>query len=288
MKIANVLLDGKRILGVINENKIYSFKEFEIFEDNLEDVIKKYTLDELKEKIKYIKNKNGYSLVNAKYLAPIERPSQDVLCLGLNYDEHIEESMKFKKEEFKPVLKPVYFSKRVTKAIGSGDYIDGHFDFVKMLDYECELAFIIGKDAYNVKIEDAYKYIFGFTIINDVSARDVQNEHKQWHFGKSLDTFCPMGPVVVTIDEIDCNNLDIKSYVNGELRQNSNTKKLIYKVDYIIENLTRGMTLKSGSIISTGTPKGVGMGFQPPKFLNSNDEVICEIEGLGKLYNKIK
>ena len=156
------------------------------------------------------------------------------------------------------------------------------------LDYEVELAVIIGKDAKNVRREDAYNYVFGYTILNDVSARNLQTRHKQWYFGKSLDGFTPIGPCIVTADEFENPPvLAIKSYVNGELRQNSSTELLLFDIAHIISELSQGMTLKAGTIIATGTPAGVGMGFEPPNFLKSGDTVTCEIEKIGTLTNRI-
>ena len=147
---------------------------------------------------------------------------------------------------------------------------------------------IIRKDAYCVSEEEAKDYIFGYTVINDVSARDVQTRHKQWYFGKSLDGFLPMGPCIVSADEIAYPpKLPIRSYVNGELRQNSNTELLIFDIDHVISELSQGMTLQAGTIIAMGTPAGVGMGFEPPKFLKTGDVVTCEIEGIGRITNPI-
>ena len=156
------------------------------------------------------------------------------------------------------------------------------------LDYESELGVIIGKDAKCVKKEDALNYVFGYTIINDVSARNLQTRHKQWYLGKSLDGFTPMGPCIVTADEIgDIQSLDIKSFVNDEKRQSSNTRYMIQTVSGAIAELSAGMTLKAGTIIATGTPAGVGMGMKPPKFLNTGDKIVCEIEKIGRLENII-
>ena len=156
------------------------------------------------------------------------------------------------------------------------------------LDYEAELAVIIKKDAKDVKPGEVKDYIFGYTIMNDVSAREVQTEHKQWYFGKSLDGFTPMGPVLVTADEIVYPPaLEITSRVNGELRQKSNTALLITSIGQILEELTGGMTLLPGTIIATGTPAGVGMGFDPPRFLQSGDTVECAIEGIGTLCSTV-
>ena len=137
--------------------------------------------------------------------------------------------------------------------------------------------------------EDAKDYIFGYTVMNDVTARELQTRHKQWYFGKSLDGFTPLGPVIVTADEVAYPPvLNIRSYVNGELRQNATTDSFIHHIDYVIHEFTQGMTLKAGTIFATGTPAGVGMGFEPPKFLKSGDEVICEIEGIGRIKNQVK
>lgn len=223
-------------------------------------------------------------------LAPIPVPEQDIICLGMNYMQHAKESAQFNKEEFNGQCPyAVYFSKRVNRASADGDPIPSHEDIVDGLDYEAELAVIIGRDAKNVPPDQVKDYIFGYTIMNDVSARNIQNRHKQWYFGKSLDGFTPMGPCILTTSSVEYPpRLVVRSYVNGELRQNSNTEKMIFGLDHIISELSRGMTLRSGTIISTGTPEGVGMGFDPPRFLKSKDVVKCEIEGIGTLTNSVE
>ena len=174
-------------------------------------------------------------------------------------------------------------------ASADGDPIPGHFDIVDSLDYEAELAVIIRKEAKDVPPEQVKDYIFGYTVINDVSARNIQNRHKQWYFGKSLDGFLPMGPCIATVDSLPYPpKLQIQSWVNGELRQDSNTELLIFDIDHIVSELSRGMTLQAGTIISTGTPAGVGMGFDPPKFLKSGDVVECRVEGVGTIKNTVK
>lgn len=234
-------------------------------------------------------SKEGLNINSVKLCAPIPFPKQDIICLGINYMAHAEESARYKKEAFggdRPFA--VYFSKRVDEAVGDGGFIDGHFDIVDSLDYEAELAVVIGKDAKNISEEDAFDYVLGYTIINDISARNLQTQHKQWYFGKSLDGFTPMGPWIVTADEFDNPPvLKISSKVNGELRQNSSTDLLIFGIAHVISELSRGMTLKAGTIISMGTPAGVGMGFVPPKFLKSGDVVQCEIEKIGSITNTI-
>ena len=229
------------------------------------------------------------ALADVELLAPIPRPRQDVLCLGMNYKAHASEAAKYDADAFtkeKPAA--VYFSKRVSEAVAPGGAIQSHRELVERLDYEVELAVILGKTAKHVKAAEAGDYIFGYTILNDVSARDVQTGHKQWYFGKSLDGFTPMGPCIVTADEIAFPPaLAISSSVNGELRQSSNTSLFLNSIQEVLEELTAAMTLLPGTIIATGTPAGVGMGFDPPKFLKPGDTVSCTIEGIGTLTNPV-
>ena len=223
-------------------------------------------------------------------LSPIPRPLQDVVCLGLNYTEHAEEAFGYSKQAFSADRAvPIFFSKRVSWCQGSGAPIPAHRDLTERLDYENELGVILGRDARDVAEEDAAEYIFGYTIVNDVSARDLQTRHKQWYFGKSLDGFTPIGPCIVTADEIAFPpRLAISTTVNGELRQNSNTGMLIHGIAEIISTLSRGMTLKAGTIIATGTPKGVVMGMEDLPFLKAGDVVVCSIEGIGDLMNTVE
>ncbi|MCQ2358761.1 MAG: fumarylacetoacetate hydrolase family protein [Phascolarctobacterium sp.] len=228
-------------------------------------------------------------LDEVKLLAPIVRPRQDVICLGINYRDHQAEASRFSKESF-DVKKDdaIYFGKRVNRATAPGEAIPSYEGYVDSLDYESELGVIIGKAAKNVSVENALDYVFGYTIVNDVSARNVQRRHQQWYLGKSLDGFTPIGPCIVTADGIaDVQALDIKSFVNGELRQNSNTRYMITTVAEAIADLSQGMTLLPGTIIATGTPAGVGMGMQPPCWMKKGDVVVCEIEGIGRLENPI-
>ena len=223
-------------------------------------------------------------------LAPVPRPRQDVICLGMNYRDHEKEAAKYDAEAFKKE-KPaaVYFSKRVSRAGDPEGEIPRYEGLVERLDYEAELAVIIGKTARNVKAENAGDYVFGYTVLNDVSARDLQTGHKQWYFGKGLDGFTPMGPCILTADETAFPPaLDISCAVNGEERQRSNTALLIHGIPEIIEELSAGMTLLPGTIIATGTPAGVGMGFDPPKFLSAGDIVACTIQSIGTLRSTIR
>ena len=221
--------------------------------------------------------------------SPIPVPKQDIICLGINYAAHAEESARYKKEAFERNRQyAVYFSKRVNEAVADGSPIPSHRDLLERLDYEAELAVIIGKDAEKVSQEAAFDYVFGYTILNDISAREIQTRHKQWYFGKSMDGFCPMGPWIVTKEEFQNPPvLSISSRVNKELRQNSSTDLLLFSIAQVIEELSHGMKLKAGTILSMGTPAGVGMGFDPPKFLKPGDVVVCEIQGIGTLTNLI-
>jgi len=222
-------------------------------------------------------------------LAPIPRPGHDVICLGVNYKDHAKEAKRYDSEVKDEYPAPVYFSKRVTEAVAPGGFIESHPGLVERLDYEAELAVIIGKTAKNVKAADAADYIFGYTVLNDVSARRLQNLHTQWFFGKSLDGFTPMGPCITTADEIAFPPaLGITCSVNGELRQNAVTDQLITSIADIIEGLSAGITLQPGTIIATGTPAGVGNAFVPPRLLKSGDIVECAIEGIGTLRNTVR
>ena len=225
----------------------------------------------------------------AVLLAPIPRPRQDIICLGMNYRDHLTEAANYDSAFAKERPVTVYFSKRVSQAVAPEGFIERHAGLTERLDYENELAVILGKTARDVKAADAADYIFGYTIVNDVSAREVQTAHKQFYFGKSLDGFTPMGPCITTADEIAFPPaLTLTTLVNGELRQNSNTSLLLNSIAEIIEELSSGMTLLPGTIIATGTPAGVGMGFEPPKFLASGDVVACTIEGIGTLRNTVR
>ena len=223
-------------------------------------------------------------------LAPIPRPRQDVVCLGVNYAAHALECGSIGDFSAPRETEPaIYFSKRVNRAVGPNEPVDSHPELVQELDYEAELAVILGKEALNVPENDCEQYIFGYTILNDISARVLQRRHKQWYRGKSLDGFTPMGPWIVTADEFSFPpRLKIGCRVNGELRQDSTTDCLIHGVGEILSELSQGLTLQAGTIIATGTPAGVAMGMENPVFLKAGDVVECFIEGIGTLRNPIK
>ena len=233
--------------------------------------------------------KGALPLAAVTLLAPIPRPRQDIICLGMNYRDHLTEAANYDSAFAKERPVTVYFSKRVSQAVAPEGFIESHPGLVERLDYEAELAVIIGRTVKNVKAADAADYIFGYTVLNDVSARLLQTTHKQWYSGKGLDGFTPIAPCITTADEIAFPPaLRISSRVNGEPRQDSTTDLLITSIADIIEELSSGMTLLPGTIIATGTPAGVGMGFDPPKFLKPGDVVECAVEGIGTLRNTVR
>jgi 2-keto-4-pentenoate hydratase/2-oxohepta-3-ene-1,7-dioic acid hydratase in catechol pathway len=228
------------------------------------------------------------------FAAPIPKPIRNLFCVGKNYHEHAKE---FAASGYDSTAKnatdavpefPIIFSKVPECVIAHEDDIRYPVGVTDSLDYEAELAVIIGKGGIGISKADAMDHVWGYTIINDVTARDLQVRHKQWLIGKSLDTFGPMGPIAVTADEVDVQDTGIRCFVNDELRQNSNTRDLIFDIPTLIESLSAGITLLPGDIIATGTPAGVGLGFDPPKFLRPGDRVTVEIDGIGKLSNVIK
>ena len=225
-------------------------------------------------------------------LAPIPRPIRNIFCVGKNYHEHAKEftSSGFDSSAAKGTIpeSPIVFSKIPETVIGNGQPIKIDKNVSASIDYEVELAVIIGKKGKNIPVQNAQNHIWGYTIINDVTARDLQSLHSQWLIGKSQDTFCPMGPWVTTADGIDLNDTSIKCWINGELRQNSNTNKLIFDIPKIIEAISNGITLNKGDVIATGTPSGVGIGFDPPKYLKPGDKTKLEIENIGVLQNPVE
>lgn len=236
---------------------------------------------------------DGVALGDVTLCAPIPNPARNILCVGKNYRAHAEE---FAQSGYDSSAKgaadavpdqPIVFTKAPGTVIATGDVIPRHAGVTDQIDYEAELAVIIGEGGRGIARADAYKHVWGYTVANDVTARDLQAKHKQWFIGKSLDGFCPMGPWIVTADEVNPENLAIRCWVNGELRQDANTRDLIFDIPTLIETLSAGSTLEPGDIISTGTPVGVGIGFKPPRFLGTGDVVRIEIDGIGEIENTV-
>jgi 2-keto-4-pentenoate hydratase/2-oxohepta-3-ene-1,7-dioic acid hydratase in catechol pathway len=226
-------------------------------------------------------------------LAPIALPRRNLFCVGKNYHEHAKEfaqsgfDTSAVQGEQAPSF-PVIFTKAPSTVIADGVQVSAFADLTQQLDYEAELAIIIGRPGRSISKADALDHVWGYTIVNDVTARDLQQKHRQWFLGKSLDTFCPMGPWIVTADEVgDPADLSVKCWINGELRQNANTRDLIFDIPTIIETISMGITLLPGDVIATGTPAGVGIGFKPPKFLKPGDLMKISIDKLGTLANTV-
>jgi 2-keto-4-pentenoate hydratase/2-oxohepta-3-ene-1,7-dioic acid hydratase in catechol pathway len=223
------------------------------------------------------------SLDGAELLAPVERPGK-YLAIGMNYKKHQEEASKLGVAE---QSHQVWFNKQTTCVAGPFDEIDP--GVTEKLDYEIELGIVIGKPAKGVSKENAYDHIFGYFVANDVSARDWQFHTPTFTMGKSFDTHGPIGPWIVTADEVaDAQNLDLRCFVNGELRQSNNTSGMVHYIDAQIEYLSTAFTLESGDLIATGTPEGVGVAMDPPVFLQAGDTVRCEIDGIGVIENTVK
>lgn len=231
-----------------------------------------------------------YSLNEVKLLAPIPVPIRDIICVGKNYAEHAKEVQRssYSTLQGKQAVpdQPIIFTKATTSVIGPNEKIELKNDASQSTDYEGELGVIIGKRSKNISKSNAFDIIFGYTILNDVTARKLQNNHKQWFIGKSPDTYCPIGPAVITKDEIkDINTVKLQTFVNGEERQVGIVQDMVFDIPTLIETLTKSMTLVEGDIIATGTPSGVGIGFDPPKFLKAGDKVSVKIDPIGTLEN---
>ena len=222
--------------------------------------------------------------------APVPRPDRNIFCVGKNYHAH---ALEFSRSGFDSSAAqgelpefPIIFSKVPETVVASGAAVLIDPGVSPAIDYEAELAVIIGKGGRGIRPEDAMSHVWGYTIVNDVTARDLQGRYSQWLIGKSQDTFCPMGPFAVTADELDVTDTTLTTWVNGEMRQNANTRDLIFDVPTIISTISAGLTLMPGDIIATGTPEGVGIGFKPPKYLRAGDVVKVEISGIGTLENR--
>ena len=232
------------------------------------------------------------TLADVQVTAPLPRPRRNIFCVGKNYFAHAKEfagsgfdSSAVAGEDIP--ADPIIFSKVPESVVGPGVAIEMPAAS-SAIDYEAELAVIIGRGGKGIAAGDAMAHVWGYTIVNDVTARDWQSRHKQWHMGKSFDTFCPMGPWLVSADECDGTKTRVRCYVNGELRQDAPTADLIFDIPKLIATLSAGITLYPGDVIATGTPVGVGIGFKPPKYLAAGDVVRIEIDGIGSLENPVR
>ena len=242
------------------------------------------------ELLEFIKksNINPIPIHKNSILAPISKPAQNIICMGLNYEDHIKESEKVFLKDIKRPKYPIIFTKSSLSINSPYGEIPLRKDVSLELDWESELAIVIGKPGIHIKKEDAYDYIYGYMVLNDISARDIQRNHKQFFLGKSLPGACPIGPCIVSKDEIsDPHNLNLSCKVNNVIKQDSNTKHQIFDIPTQIETISRSTYLVPGDIIATGTPSGVGFARTPPEFLKHGDIVECEIEKIGRITNKV-
>ena len=288
MKLGTCILEGKDTPVYIKKDvsAAVPLRDLGYSFPDLNELIRKST-PELLEQIREKGEKaEGIPMDRARLCAPIPYPVR-VLGLGLNYQEHSDEMAEALQEEKKERLYPIYWEKGVDRCPGPGEEIPSHADFISTLDYETELAVILAKDAKHVAPEDVRSYVFGYSVLNDVTAREL-NRHKQNYFMKSLDGTCPMGPWIVTADEIAYPpELRIRCHVNGESRQDGNTRDMIFGIDEIVGEITKGVTLPAGTVIATGSPTGIGFGMKPPVYLKDGDVCRCEIEGIGVLENRV-
>ena len=228
------------------------------------------------------------ALAEVRLEAPIPQPRRNIWCVGRNYHAHARElrDTVFKDSAANVQAWPIVFTKVPECVVATGTDVRLPHTVSTQIDYEAELAVVIGRGGRNIARADAMGHVFGYTIVNDVTARDVQMRHQQWDLGKSFDTFCPMGPWIVTADELDGTDTRVRCWVNGDLRQDARTQDLIFDLPTLIETCSRGITLLPGDIIATGTPAGVGMGLNPPSWLKHGDTVVVEIDGIGRLSNR--
>ena len=293
MRLATCKHNDQVQLAVTQDNYVYLPSNNPEWPDGISSMLQlidsyEQNLQTLREITQAATSEQWLSLSEVELLSPIPRPRQNIMCLGWNYIEHVEETTGNSLQAPKLPKYPIVFTKAASSINGPYSDIPVNTDVSNKMDWEVELGVIIGKGGKGISKNDALNHVFGYTIINDISARDFQKKHKQFFIGKSFTGACPMGPWIVTTDEIpNPQILNLKSRVNGEIKQDSNTKYQIFDIATVIENLSRGMALEPGDIIATGTPSGVGYVRNPPEYLMPGDVVECEIESIGKICNAI-
>jgi 2-keto-4-pentenoate hydratase/2-oxohepta-3-ene-1,7-dioic acid hydratase in catechol pathway len=291
MRFISFMYGGVRSFGVLDTADVVHDMAAVVGSGDFVDAVARW--DDVREAVAAGVAGPGVPLADVELLAPVPRPRRNIFCVGKNYLEHARE---FGSSGYDHSAgagtdhvpgKPVVFTKAPSTVVGPGADVEAHPTVTKELDYEAELAVIIGRGGRDIPASRALEHVWGYTAVNDVTARDRQRDHKQWFLGKSLDTHCPMGPWALTADELDLATTRVQCRVNGELRQDASTADLIFDVPTIIETISAGLTLEPGDVIATGTPAGVGIGFDPPRFLTSGDVVEVAITGLGVLRNRI-
>jgi 2-keto-4-pentenoate hydratase/2-oxohepta-3-ene-1,7-dioic acid hydratase in catechol pathway len=287
MRIATYMWGGQRHVGIVSKDG-QSVTPFELSRTDAERGALK--IIELMTSGGVMPATSGVSIpVSVVQLdAPIPLPRRNVFCVGRNYHAHAKElsASVFKDNDANPDSWPIVFTKVPECVVGPHDDVLIPVGISSDIDYEAELTIVIGKGGRNISRAEALNHVFGYTVVNDVTARDVQIRHQQWDLGKSFDTFCPMGPWIVTADELDGTKTRVRCWVNGELRQDGPVENMIFDIPTLIETCSRGITLYPGDLIATGTPAGVGMGMKPPRFLKAGDVVRVEVDGLGAIENK--
>jgi 2-keto-4-pentenoate hydratase/2-oxohepta-3-ene-1,7-dioic acid hydratase in catechol pathway len=286
MKVATYRIGGERRVGMVDVDR-QTISAFDIPES--EAAVGVLALIDRSDMPRVL---SAMPLREAAIEAPIVRPRRNIFCVGKNYHEHAKEfaSSGFDSSAASGIVPkhPIIFSKVPECVVAHGDPVYVDRDVSQAVDYEAELGVIIGKGGRGIKRENALDHVWGYTIINDVTARDLQGLYSQWLIGKSQDTFCPMGPWAVTRDEIDLSDTKIQCWINGELRQDANTRDLIFDIPTIIATISAGVTLMPGDIIASGTPAGVGIGFKPPRYVGPGDVARIEIAGIGVLQNEFR
>jgi 2-keto-4-pentenoate hydratase/2-oxohepta-3-ene-1,7-dioic acid hydratase in catechol pathway len=284
VRLATYETNGRTQIGAVENNEIINLSSIA---PNMLELIGLGTAGLAAAEALIISGGESVPLDSARLRPPIPAPRRNVMCLGLNYAAHAAESLRAKGEALATAAVPIVFTKATTAVTGPYDDIALDTAVTQQLDWEAELAVVIGRAGKNIPAEEAMSYVYGYTILNDISARDLQMAGKQFFKGKSLDGSCPLGPVIVTADELDPHDLRVTCRVNGVLKQDGRTSQMIFDIPATIAYLSLGMTLLPGDIIATGTPEGVGFARTPPEFLQPGDVVACEIEGIGKIRNQI-
>jgi 2-keto-4-pentenoate hydratase/2-oxohepta-3-ene-1,7-dioic acid hydratase in catechol pathway len=287
MRIATFITNGTRKVGVVSDDGL-SIQPLDLSSRQAEAGV--LSIVETMAGGGALPSSSGpkFKMADVTLDAPLPKPRRNLWCVGRNYHAHAKElsASVFKDNSAKTDEWPIVFTKVPECVVGPHDDVLVPAEVSTQIDYEAELAVIIGKGGKNITRAAAMDHVFGYTVVNDVTARDVQIRHGQWDLGKSFDTFCPMGPWVATADEFDGTKTRVRCWVNGELRQDGPTENMIFDIPTLIETISRGITLYPGDVIATGTPAGVGMGMTPPRYLKPGDVVRVEIDGLGIIENK--
>ena len=287
MRIATFAAQGRRHVGIVSDDGLsiapLPFDEREASRGALA-VIERHANGEAP----LLPGSERMAMADVRLQAPVPLPRRNLWCVGRNYHAHAKELLAsvFKANSADTKTWPIVFTKVPECVVGPHDDVRLPGEASTQIDYEAELTIVIGKGGRNIPRERALEHVFGYTIVNDVTARDVQMRHQQWDLGKSFDTFCPMGPWIATADGFDGTNTRVRCWVNGELRQDAQTTDFIFDIPTLIETCSRGITLYPGDLIATGTPAGVGMGMTPPRWLQAGDVVKIEIDGLGVIENR--